>query len=418
MADKLTTWASLVLVVAAVTSAEAQVGRSAMTRPTRNVLNQYGLERLWWNQATMDPSRETVEYLTADEELTYVQSSGGMITAFDNQSGRRLWTLLLGRGDERNFRVASNARTAFVVSGLKLYALDKRTGEQIWEIRLPSAPATGAGIGEDRAFVGALNGRVYGINLKPVRQLYREGILSQRRHEVITWEYSAGNRVTTTPVVSGNVVTFASSDGLLHGVHTGRSQLRFQSESDGDVTAQPTLADGALYVARDLPDAKVRSIRPERGGRQVWEQPVGETVRKPPRKVGNQVFVCTPVGGMMALDTQTGNVQWRQPRIRQFVAATPSRVYGSDDVSNLVILSRQDGSVQGVLPLRQYSVRVSNDLTDRLILATSRGSVVCLRERGRELPIYHKHPERRPLLPEFVDEESETTNSGTSAENP
>jgi hypothetical protein len=40
--------------------------------------------------------------------------------------------------------------------------------------------------------------------------------------------------------------------------------------------------------------------------------------------------------------------------------------------------------------------------------------VACLREQGAELPIYHRYPERRPILPLFGSENGEA--SGTTPE--
>jgi hypothetical protein len=63
------------------------------------------------------------------------------------------------------------------------------------------------------------------------------------------------------------------------------------------------------------------------------------------------------------------------------------------------------------LPLRDFTVRYGNELTDRIYLATSRGLVICLRENGQEFPIYHRYPERQPILPEFAPEEDPAAGS-------
>ena len=76
----------------------------------------------------------------------------------------------------------------------------------------------------------------------------------------------------------------------------------------------------------------------------------------------------------------------------------------TDDLGNLMVLSRADGAPLGVLPLRDYSIRVANDRTDRIYLCTESGLVVALRERDQEFPEYHMFPERRPILPDFAPE--------------
>ena len=61
--------------------------------PTQRFLGRYGLERAWWGQATLNPTRDTVRHLTVDEENVYVQATSGVVTAFDNETGKRLWAV-------------------------------------------------------------------------------------------------------------------------------------------------------------------------------------------------------------------------------------------------------------------------------------------------------------------------------------
>ena len=54
-----------------------------------------------------------------------------------------------------------------------------------------------------------------------------------------------------------------------------------------------------------------------------------------------------------------------------------------------------------LLPLAGFDVRIANDRTDRLMLSTPTGLVVCVREIGRYEPMFHRYPGRRPILPTF-----------------
>ena len=74
----------------------------------------------------------------------------------------------------------------------------------------------------------------------------------------------------------------------------------------------------------------------------------------------------------------------------------------ADEVCTL--LSRENGGLVGALPLRQFTVRLENDRTDRLYMATQSGLVTCIREKGSGFPLYHMFPDRRPILPEFAPE--------------
>ena len=54
-------------------------------------------------------------------------------------------------------------------------------------------------------------------------------------------------------------------------------------------------------------------------------------------------------------------------------------------------------------------MRIANDRTDRLYFATDKGLVLCLRERERDYPLFHKQPEKRPVEPEIAPEEGAKT---------
>ena len=76
----------------------------------------------------------------------------------------------------------------------------------------------------------------------------------------------------------------------------------------------------------------------------------------------------------------------------------------SDALGNVVIIDREDGAPVGALPLRKFKVRLTNDRTDRLFLATESGLVVSIRDQSREFPLFHKYPERRPIVPILFDD--------------
>ena len=124
--------------------AVAQRAGLRMTLPTRNVLSRYGLERAWWSQATLDPSRDRIRHLVADEDIVYVQSRVGIVTAFDAHNGKKLWAVQLGRTNSPNFPLTTNDDTAIIIAGTLMTALDKYTGKLLWKINIPSTPTTSA----------------------------------------------------------------------------------------------------------------------------------------------------------------------------------------------------------------------------------------------------------------------------------
>ena len=96
---------------------------------------------------------------------------------------------------------------------------------------------------------------------------------------------------------------------------------------------------------------------------------------------------------------------WKREHTGQFVAATNRFLYASDSNGDVLLLSRSDGAELGSLPLQGYPIRPENDRTDRLFAVSRSGRILCIHQRGRDYPTYHKFPDRRPILPEVTPEQ-------------
>ena len=81
-------------------------GRSQI--PMRSTLDRYGLERVWVGQATLNPSRDKLSHVVLDEEVVIAQASSGIVTAFDSETGRKFWSVQLGRTDLKSFAAVTN----------------------------------------------------------------------------------------------------------------------------------------------------------------------------------------------------------------------------------------------------------------------------------------------------------------------
>jgi hypothetical protein len=71
----------------------------------------------------------------------------------------------------------------------------------------------------------------------------------------------------------------------------------------------------------------------------------------------------------------------------------------------VLLLDQKDGHQIGAFSMRLFPIRVANDRTDRMYFASNHGLVVCVREREREFPLFHKNPEKKPVEPEVAPDE-------------
>jgi outer membrane protein assembly factor BamB len=370
-------------------------------QPTPSVLDRYGLEIAWGGQAVLNPSRDKVASITSDEELVYVQASSGVLSAFDDETGQRRWAVRLGRFDEPTFPTVSNEDVVLAVVGTSMFGIDKRQGGILWTLRLPGPPSTGPAIDSEQIYVGTLDGSVYAFSLKKIRELYIERRLPQWSGETVLWRYQAGKEITSPPISDGSRVNFASRNGSLYSVSSFKASLQYQFETDAPIVAPMARVGDTQFLASE--DYNFYAINAT-NGKVLWEFVTGLPIRKPPHAIGNSLFLAPDRGGLYCLDVGTGDLRWWHPKLTDFIATTHSVTFTRDWDGNLTLVNLKDGRMIGRVPASDYPHHVANDRNDRVYLATTTGRVMALRQTGHDMPIYHKFPERLPILPEFAPE--------------
>jgi len=372
--------------------------------PGDAMLGRLGLQRAWWAHAALDSLRDRVKYFTSDEQVTLLQSATGMVTAFDNATGHRRWAVQVGGVTEVRFQAVTNEQLVVIVSGTAMYALDKKSGDVAWQVEIPAAASTAPGMDDTRAYVGSVNGNVYAFDLKFLDRVSKNPQLAQDVYKSMAWQYRTGARILFPPVSTGTVVTFASADSSLYGLAAADRTLRFQFESDQPLSAPIAQVGNLIFIATE--DRKVYCLNANTGAIK-WELLSGLQLRQSPRIVGDHVFMRPEGYGMRCYSLATSRELWSSPRAVGFLSATPAVVYASDNMGNVLLLNQTDGRQIGAFSMREFPIRIANERTDRLYFASEHGLIVCIRERERDFPLFHKNPEKRPVLPEVAPDEQD-----------
>ena len=198
------------------------------------------------------------------------------------------------------------------------------------------------------------------------------------------------------------MVNFASRDGSLYAVGALERNLAWQFETSAPITAPLAATKDSLILASQ--DYFVYCLNRDNGSVR-WEFASGFPIAKAPVVIEQDLYIMPDRGGVFNLALRTGNEKWERPGITDVLGASRSRLFCSDVLGNIVLLQRSTGRPLGTLPLRSFSVRLQNDRTDRLFLATPSGLVMCLREQGSQFAHYHKYPERAPIVPDIEPDE-------------
>ena len=376
----------------------------AQTRvlPSSRDLARFGLERAWHGQATLDVRQDRVRHVVLDEQSLYVQSSGGIITAFDSETGQKRWAVQLGRQNTPSQACVSNEDKVLAIVGTTLYALDKIDGELIWKLSMPNSASTSPSVDNRRLYYGTLDGSVYAYDLKKIEELHNDNLLPQWTNVALLWRYKAAAEITTQAISNNLTLNFASRDKSLYALTAADRTLQWQFETDRAVSAPLGYSPGFVYLASE--DFNVFCIKQDTGAVR-WQFVAGLPIRKEVRIIGDNAYVFPHLGGVYCISRISGQRRWKKAYMEDFVGATKNLVFLTDNLGQVAVLSSKDGAPIGSLKLKDFPIRYGNELTDRIYLATKSGLIVCIREQNKEFPTYHMFPERQPILPEFASDE-------------
>ncbi len=373
----------------------------AQDLPETRDLERIGLVNGWWARAVVDSKQDVIEYIRADEQVVIVQSRQGLFTAFRADTGRMLWSVLLGGPRYTAFPVAMNETEVVVALGLNMFSLDKATGETRWTLRLPGHPSCTPEIDATQVYVGTTDGSVYAYSLRSIRELFGQRKLPGYTHIAQVWRYKTPEAINAI-ASNGTVVDFTSSRGTLYGVDARERSLRYQIETSATIRTPMGRNQNAIFLPTS--DGRMTGLSLDTG-RVRWEFASGTEILTRPRAIGSRVYASPARAGMYCLEAEAGAELWRQPMAAEFTAASDDRIYAFDSVGKMLVLDAASGRVSGSLPMRQFQIHYGNELTDRIIVASTDGLVASFHEQGRTLPVFHRNPDRRPLLPDMAPDE-------------
>ena len=227
----------------------------------------------------------------------YVAAGDGKVYSIDAKTGKPGWLFNTG---------SSIASTPTLLDGVlyfgsadsRMWAVDAKTGNMVpaWKggVRLLDEVATAPAIG---------NGLIYAISSDQALTAIQAATGKPR------WKYNLQGQVQgMSPVLAGDTVFVGNGPNLT--ALTARSLLlKWQRIFAGDVTVPPAVTDRGLVVVTN--DNLVRLVEP-RNGKDRWKAPVAleYDVLAPPTVAGNTVIVGTTLGGINAIDLDTGQLKW------------------------------------------------------------------------------------------------------------
>jgi len=357
-------------VVVLVSCAEAQ---SFVPRTTAA---RYGLSPSWMTQVGSPEVTGRLQYVNYVDGLLLVQSSRGMLTALDAETGRKLWATQIGSRSGAMSEPAANAKHVVVVNGSTMYVIDRANGDILWQNRVTGAPGAGPGVSGTHCFIPMTSGRIEGYDLA----------LGTAQ---TPWNYQSTGRVLTPPVTTDKSVAWSTEKGYLYVADGAAGGIRYRLETRGKIESRPTTWGGMIFAAST--DGFVYGID-EAKGTLTWKTSLAERIFAQPVAVNGRVFIVPEFGGLYCLDAAGGNVLWHAYGIGQFIATSPTRVYAADRVGGMAILDASTGATLGTMPLSLTTTKLANGKSDRIFLVDHGCVVQCLHEAQLTSPVIYTPP--------------------------
>ena len=209
----------------------------------------------------------------------------------------------------------------------------------------------------------------------------------------VRWEYGFGGRIEYPPVLTRSRVWVFLSPRYAYAFNKVDRALELIDKFTDNITAAPVIAEETVYI----PTANaLLAVRGQSGGRDsgvdlLWRTPIPGRNNHSPFITTKYVYVSGDETGVICLDRLTGQLLWQSDaEIDTVCAANEEFVYTRDRTGQLLVFDagRPTDSANkrsrplGVLDVRDYGLVITNTVSDRILLATRGGTIICIRDKA------------------------------------
>ena len=283
------------------------------------------------------------------DNRVFVGDMYGKVYCLDAKSGKQHWTF------ETKGEISSGANfyQSLVLFGSQdatLYAIDQKTGELEWSHAVDDQIQCGVTVANDRCFLAGCDSKLHVISLTEEKEVASLEIVSP---------------TGSTAAVMGDDVFFGTEQGTFYSIKFEKPAINWQWEDPAGVSSirgsAAVTKDAVVFGARNR---KINCLNPA-DGELLWSTKVKAKVDGSPIIAGNRVYVGSTDGRFYVLDLADGNILWQ----KQFNGS----IYGSAGIyaGSQTAGSQTAGS--------QAAGSTNDGSQTRLVLATERGTVYCLK---------------------------------------
>jgi outer membrane protein assembly factor BamB len=306
----------------------------------------------------------------------------------DAETGKTMWAATVGDPRWPMLPPAANEDYVATVNGSSLYLLNRTTGEPIWDRPLGMNPTSALAMSSSFVFIPGANGQIEGYRLPTAEDDHR---ISE------PWVFHSSTQVTAAPAIGSTTISWATERGQMFVADLEGPTVLYQFQAGGPIMGQARFLPPDRWVVAST-DGYVSALD-ERTGASKWDFSAGADIDQAPIAQPDATYAVTRQNQLFCVSSEDGLEKWVAPGIQQLLACGKQRLYARGVGGTIVALDKQTGEKLASLSAADYQIGYSNNLTDRVYLMSSSGTLLCLREQTAPLPTLHvplPQPPERP----------------------
>ena len=156
------------------------------------------------------------------------------------------------------------------------------------------------------------------------------------------WSYATDNRVEATPAVADDTVYVGSYDMHVYAIDAATGEQRWARDLGGLVRGSPTVGDGTVYVGVGCHNLACAPFAEEAGvtgvggiyaldadsGETTWRYDVSDEVVSTPATDGERVYVGASDETLYALNADSGEPEWTY-EVGDMIWSSPALAFGT-----------------------------------------------------------------------------------------
>ncbi len=298
----------------------------------------------------------------------------GRVVSIDGNTGAVNWTQAVGDPTLPSSGLGASKKHVAVTNGSRVYCLDFDTGRTLWDRKCKHSVVSSPICSEDNVYVPLANGRLQALGMEKLG--------------VDTFTLVGHGESRARPVITEQNVVWTNEGGDVNiAPISGRRTVSFRLNASAPIVSAATAGLGLIYSASV--DGFVYGID-EQVGKLDWNVSTGAGVTQSPVLHGGHLYVVTDADKLFRLDAKEGlfSDRWQDPLsgIKKIVGFGKQTIYCLDSGGGLVGVDRETKAVTKRIASSNIELVLTNDITDRLFLATETGFVQCLHETASLQP--------------------------------